>query len=143
MSGLLSGKGGEGGMSRNRDVLRYVTRVFLGQGSFLGLGHFDKHSPAAQERKAPQGINRLVFCLETLKSFILNDKCYLKMTTIRAFFLQIRALFSNFQKRAGETSPPCPLLVMHLVLRSFYLRSNSSLLLGGALRLLHLRSSSS
>ena len=37
------------------------------------------------------------------------------MTTIRAFFLQIRALFSNFQKREGETSPlppssyaPCP-----------------------------------
>ena len=27
------------------------------------------------------------------------------MTTIRTFFLQIRALFSNFQKRAGETSP--------------------------------------
>ena len=32
------------------------------------------------------------------------------MTTIRAFFLQIRALFSNFQKRAGETSPLPPLV---------------------------------
>ena len=31
------------------------------------------------------------------------------MTTIRAFFLQIRAHFSNFSKRAGETSPPPPL----------------------------------
>ena len=30
------------------------------------------------------------------------------MTTIRAFFLQIRALFSNFRKRAGETFPPPP-----------------------------------
>ena len=30
------------------------------------------------------------------------------MTTSRAFFLQIRILFSNFQKRAGETSPPPP-----------------------------------
>ena len=30
------------------------------------------------------------------------------MTTIRAFFLQIRALFSNFRKKAGETSPPAP-----------------------------------
>ena len=28
------------------------------------------------------------------------------MTTIRAFFLQIRALFSNFRKRAGDTLPP-------------------------------------
>ena len=27
------------------------------------------------------------------------------MTTIRAFFLEIRALFSTFRKRAGETSP--------------------------------------
>ena len=30
------------------------------------------------------------------------------MTTIRAFFLQIRTLFHNFWKRAGETSPPPP-----------------------------------
>ena len=36
------------------------------------------------------------------------------MTTIRAFFLQIRALFSNFQKRAGEISPaPLPPLVFY------------------------------
>ena len=28
------------------------------------------------------------------------------MTTLRAFFLQIRKLFSNFQKRAEETSTP-------------------------------------
>ena len=32
------------------------------------------------------------------------------MTTIRAFFLQVRALFSNFRKRARETSPPSPLV---------------------------------
>ena len=30
------------------------------------------------------------------------------MTAIRAFFLQIRTLFSNFQKTAGETSPLSP-----------------------------------
>ena len=37
------------------------------------------------------------------------------MTTIRAFFLEIRALFSNFRKRAGETSPlPPPPLVTRL-----------------------------
>ena len=32
------------------------------------------------------------------------------MTTIRAFFLQIRAIFSNFQKGTKETTPslsPC------------------------------------
>ena len=74
----------------------------------MKLGHFDKHSPIARERKAPQDQNLRVFCLETLKNFILNDKFYLKMTTIRAFFLQIRALFSNFQKRAGEASLPSP-----------------------------------
>ena len=39
------------------------------------------------------------------------------MTIIRAFFLQIRVIFSNFQKRAGETSPPLPPpLVTRLVL---------------------------
>ena len=36
------------------------------------------------------------------------------MTTIRAFFLEIRALFSNFRKRAGETSPLPPPLVTRL-----------------------------
>ena len=71
----------------------------------MELGHFDKHSPTARERKAPQGKNLWFFRLETLKNFILNDKFYLKMTTIRAFFLQIRALFSNFPKRARQTSP--------------------------------------
>ena len=30
------------------------------------------------------------------------------MTTVRAFFPKISALFSNLWKRAGETSPPTP-----------------------------------
>ena len=30
------------------------------------------------------------------------------MTTVWAFFLQIRALFPNFWNRAGDTSPPPP-----------------------------------
>ena len=81
-----------------------VTRIFQGRGVFLENGHFDKHSPIARERKAPQGKNLRVFCLETLKNVILNDKFYLKMTIIREFFLQIRALFSNFQK--GQGRPP-------------------------------------
>ena len=73
------------------------------------LWHFDKHSPVAREKNAPQGKNRRVFRLETLKNLILNDKFYLKMTTIWAFVLQIRALFSNFQISAGGTYPPPPL----------------------------------
>ena len=36
------------------------------------------------------------------------------MATIRAFFPQIRALFSNFRIRAGETSPPSSPLVTRL-----------------------------
>ena len=78
---------------------------FFKAGEFLELGHFDKHSPIARERKAPQCKNLRVFCLEILKNFILNDKFYLKMTTIRAFFLQIKALFSNFQNRPHPTPP--------------------------------------
>ena len=74
----------------------------------MELGHFDKHSPLTRERKTQQGEDLRVFCLETLKNFILNDKFYLKMTKIRAFFIQIRALFSIFQKRAGDTFPPPP-----------------------------------
>ena len=48
------------------------------------------------------------FYLETLKNVIFNEKFYPQITTIRAFFLQIRALFPNFRKRAGETSSPSP-----------------------------------
>ena len=67
-----------------------------GRGVFLKLGHFDKHSPTTLERKAPRGKNISLFYLETLKNVILNEKFYPYITTIRAFFLQIRALFSNF-----------------------------------------------
>ena len=34
--------------------------------------------------------------LETLKNFILNEKFYPWMIKIRVFFLQVKALFSNF-----------------------------------------------
>ena len=56
----------------------------------------------------PVGKEFLFFCLETLKNCILNEKFYPQMTTIRAFCSQIRVLFSNFRKRAGETCPPPP-----------------------------------
>ena len=77
---------------------------------FLELGHFDKHSPTTGERKVPQWKNLRFFRLETLKNCILNETFYPLMTTIRAFFLHIRALFSNFRKRARETSPLPPLV---------------------------------
>ena len=39
------------------------------------------------------------------------------MTTIREFFPQIRALFSNFWKRTGETSPLPPLVTRLNILK--------------------------
>ena len=53
------------------------------------------------------------FPLETLKNFILNEKLYPQMTTIRASFLQIRALFPIFEKGQGRP-PPVPPLVTRL-----------------------------
>ena len=50
----------------------------------------------------------LSFPLETLKNCTLNEKFYVQMAIIRTFFPQIRVLFSNIRKRAGETSPNLP-----------------------------------
>ena len=91
---------------------RRVARIFLGQESFLGIRALRQTFTCSTRKKiSAQAKNRRVFCLETLKNFILNDKFYLKMTKRKVFFIQIRALFCNFQKRAGETSPPLPPLV--------------------------------
>ena len=73
---------------------------------FLELAHFDKHSPIARERKTPQAKNLRVFCLETLKSFILNDKFYLKMTTVRAFFPPNQSTFFHCSKKGRGDTPP-------------------------------------
>ena len=85
---------------------RRVTRNFSGQGVFLELGHFHKHSTTTQERKAPQGKNHRYFCLETLhfkwEILPIGDHS-------QGIFTQIMVLLSNFWKRAGETSlPPSP-----------------------------------
>ena len=72
----------------------------------MEVGHFDKLSRTTRGCKASLGKNLRFIRLETLKKFILDEKIYPYMTTIRAFFLQIRAIFSNFRKRAAETSPP-------------------------------------
>ena len=42
-------------------------------GVFLELGHFDKHSPTTWEKKARREKIFNFFCLETLKTFILNE----------------------------------------------------------------------
>ena len=41
------------------------------------------------------------------------------MTKIRTLFLKIRALFSNFQKSAGETSPSSPSSYAPVVTRKY------------------------
>ena len=93
---------------------RRVTRIFSGQRSFLGIRTVQSSFTNSTSKKNPAGKNLRFFRLETLKNFILNDKFYLNMTTIRAFFLQIRALFSIFKEREGETSPPPPSSYAHV-----------------------------
>ena len=61
----------------------------------MELGHFDKHSPTTQGKKAPQEKNIRFFRLETLPIHDHNQGI---------FFLK----FFQFLKRAGETSPPPP-----------------------------------
>ena len=41
------------------------------------------------------------------------------MTKIRTLFLKIRALFSNFQESAGETSPSSPSSYAPVVIRKY------------------------
>ena len=45
-------------------------------GVLFKLGHLDKYSLTTQERKVLQGKKSTVFCIETLKNFILNEKFY-------------------------------------------------------------------
>ena len=73
----------------------------------MELRHFDKHSPAKRERKALQGKNFLLFRLETLTNFILNEKLFPQMTTIRAFFFsKLGHYFPVIKKGRGDLPPP-------------------------------------
>ena len=63
----------------------------------MELGHFDKHSSTTQERKAPQAKSLPFFRPETLNFTH-------RWPQSGHFFPQISALFSNFWKRAEETS---------------------------------------
>ena len=62
----------------------------------------------AKEENLPRRERSPVFFLETLKNCILNEKFNPEMITIRAFLPKMRALFSNFWKRAGEISSSSP-----------------------------------
>ena len=89
-------------------VVRRVTRIFLGRGVFSELGHFDKQNQLQQEKEIPrrEKISRLFtwkhFVHFKWEFFPINDHNW-------DIFPQIRAPFSNFRRKAGETSPPHPL----------------------------------
>ena len=67
----------------------------------MELGHFDEHFIKLKAKKGTAGKNFGVFS----ENYILNGKRNPRKDIIGAFFSKIRALFSNFRKRAGETSP--------------------------------------
>ena len=71
----------------------------------IELWHFEKHFIKNSITKGQTGKNFRFFLLGKLRNCILNEKFNPKMTKIRTLFLKIRALFSNFQETAGETSP--------------------------------------
>ena len=52
--------------------------------------------------------NFAVFSPRYFENFIVNEKCNPWIDTIRTFFFNIRALFSIFQKMAGDNSSPYP-----------------------------------
>ena len=74
--------------------------IFWGIGVLWELGHFDKHQPPTRERKGQHFSPGNYY-----KNFILNEKFYQQMTTIRAFFLQIRTLFPIFERGQGRPPP--------------------------------------
>ena len=88
--------------ARNQEVFR--------AGEFCSNQGISINIHLQREKERPRREKNLPFSRqEAPKNFILNEKFYSQITTIRAFFLQIRALFSSFRNRAGETSPPHPL----------------------------------
>ena len=88
--------------------LQTRNKEFSGQGSIAWNQGTSINNHLQHEKKMPLREKSPFFPLETLKNCSLNKKFYSQMTTIRAFFLKIGTLFSNFRKRAGETSLPPP-----------------------------------
>ena len=84
--------------ARNQEFFR-AGEFSSNQGTLINI------PPTTRERKVTKGKNLSVFHLKPLKNFTLNEKFYPQMNTIRAFFLEIRVLFSSFRKSAGESFP--------------------------------------
>ena len=63
---------------------RRVTRSFQGRGSFVELGHFNKHFVKNTSKK--------------LHNYILNGKFNLKLDRVGVFSFKIRAFLSIFKK---------------------------------------------
>ena len=91
----------------------------MGRGAFLELWHFEKHFIKNSRTNGQTGKNFGFFLLDKVRDCILNEKFNPKMTKIRTLFLKIRALFSNFQESAGETSPSSPSSYAPVVIRKY------------------------
>ena len=83
--------------ARNQEFFR-ARELFWNQGVLVNI-HLQHEKKGPAEKKYP------FFCLETLKSLILNEKFYPQMTTVRAFFLYIRAFFPISKKSRGDLLP--------------------------------------
>ena len=88
-------------------VSRRVTRNFSGQGSFLGIRALRWTIIYGTRKNGPQGKISIFFSWKN-KNCALNETFNPLMTTIRASFPEGKPLFSNFRKRADETSTPPP-----------------------------------
>ena len=91
----------------------------MSRGAFFELWHFEKHFIKNSRTKGQTGKKFRFFLLDKLRNCILNEKFNPKMTKIRTLFLKIRALSSNFQESAGETSPFCPSSYAPVVIRKY------------------------
>ena len=79
-----------------------LSRNFLRQGSFLGIRELQETIIYNTKKKAPQGKVFSFFSCKLLKIvFLVRNLTY---RWHKRIFLKIRALFSNFWKRTGETS---------------------------------------
>ena len=104
--------------THNQELFR-AGQFFQNQGTWITFPYSTKKTGLRMENI----FARNNFSQETLKKFILSGKFYQQITTIRAFFFEIRALFSIFQKRAGEISPnPSPPPFLQLQACSFKIK---------------------
>ena len=90
-------------------VLQARNGIFQGRGVFWNQGtSINIH---LQHKKERQGKNFVFIRLETLKKFILNEKFYPQMTTIRTIFFSPNqgTFFQFLQKSRGDRPPPLQL----------------------------------